>query len=176
MRYAPILGFVGLLILLASLLVLRHAPVEQGKTPFPTLAFSAMDGKTQWKPEMLKGKVTLFNFFASWCTPCAAEMPELAALKKAFPDVQFYGVAWNDDPITLKKWLATNGNPFRTVWLDPNGQATIALGIKGVPETVVVDANGMVRERIRGPVTPAMRAEMLDALLRDLQAEAAHAQ
>lgn len=175
MRYVPIMGFLVLVAVLAMMLVIRHAPPEASDKPFPALTLSALDGKTKWDQQALNGHVTVFNFFASWCTPCEAEMPELAALNKQFPEIQLHGVAWNDDPRTLRVWLAKNKNPFRSVWLDPNGDATIALGIKGIPETIVVDAAGVVRYRLAGPITKALREQTIDPLVHQLLEEAGHA-
>lgn len=172
MRFFPIIGFLALVVLLAALLVLRpdakHA--TQSESPLPQLALSPLSGKQVWHQETLKGQVTVLNFFASWCTPCEAEMPELLALKQQFPQLKVWGVAWNDEAATLKAWLTRHGKAFDTVWTDNKGEATIALGIRGIPETIIVDKNGMVRYRLSGPLTPAVRAREVDPLLAELLA------
>ena len=169
-RFAPFYVFV-VVVLFIGFLQLR--PLLQPKDhPLPAIALIALDGKTKWHQESLKGQVTVINFFASWCMPCAAEMPELMALKKQFPNMVIYGVAWNDDSKTVTAWLKKNGNPFNTVWLDANGDATMALGLKGVPETIVIDHHGLVRTQISGPITPAMRRDSFDALIQKLMVDA----
>lgn len=170
-RFIPFIGFSLLVVVLAMLLLNDHATQNDKPQALPALALNALDGKTVWHQSDLRDKITVINFFASWCTPCAAEMPELGQFKKKYPDVALHGVAWNDDPKTLAVWLKKNGNPFRTVWLDPNGNATMALGLKGVPETIVVDAKGEVRYRLTGPLTPQIRRETFDPLVEILQAE-----
>lgn len=123
-------------------------------------------------PEQLKGKVTLINFLASWCAPCEAEMDELVALKDDADDAQFIGLAWNDAPITIGPWLKKNGNPFDTVRYDPGGRAAIALGVRGIPETYIVDAKGIVRYQLSGPITEAVRSNEIMPMLEQLQREA----
>jgi cytochrome c biogenesis protein CcmG/thiol:disulfide interchange protein DsbE len=179
MRLAPLAIFISLSLLLVALLLRQQMPFEAGGTSnsaFPVISIKTLDGKTAWKQEDLIGHVTVLNFFASWCTPCAAEMPELVALKKQFPHVRLEGVAWNDAPKTLNAWLKKNGNPFGNVWLDKSGDATMALGIRGIPETFVIDAKGIVRYRLSGPLTADMRTKEFGELLTTLLAEAADAQ
>jgi len=144
-------------------------------TPLPAMTVRALNGTELWNAQSLQGRVTLINFFASWCNPCAAEMPELGALKKQFPKLNMQGIAWNDSPKTLNGWLIEHHNPFDKTWLDETGDATIALGIRGIPETLIVDKKGMVRYRLSGGLTPALRASAVDALITSLLNEPDHA-
>jgi len=95
-------------------------------------------------------------------------MPELIALKKQFPQLEVQGIAWNDAPKVLRAWLKKHGNPFNAVWLDEKGDATIALGIKGVPETIIVDGQGNIRYRLTGPITPAVLKDTIVPLITDM--------
>ena len=178
MRFVPIFGFLLLLLLLAVMLLNRPSVEAGGEMmkPLPAFALAAFAAKEPWDPEKLKGQVTVLNFFASWCRPCASEMPELVALKNTFPKLHVDGVAWNDDPSMLDGFLKKNGRPFRSVWLDEKGDATIALGIRGIPETIILDRDGMIRYRLSGPLTADMRATTIDPLITKLIAEADHAQ
>ena len=171
MRLVPFIGFLGLLLLLGVLLLSPAKQVDgSASQALPVLTLRTLDGKA-WHQESLKGQVTLVNFFATWCTPCEAEMPELAVLAKQFPKLQLQGVAWNDDPKKLTPWLKKHGNPFTPVLIDDKGEATIALGIKGIPETLIIDRRGMVRYRLAGPMTEAIRDETIAPLLVQLFAE-----
>jgi len=179
MRRFPFLLFMVISAALAAMLLQSARdknPASIANAPFPAITVASFDGKTSWQPEALKGRVTVINFYASWCTPCAAEMPELAALKKQFPKIHLAGIAWNDDPKTLTKWLKANGNPFHSSWLDAKGDATIDLGIKGIPETIVVDATGAIRFRLAGPLTEEVRNGEFGTLITNLLAEAKGAQ
>ena len=177
MRYMPFAIFVAFALLVGSMLLQMNAPKNPTTTdkPFPVITVQTLDGNTTWNPDALKGHVTVINFFASWCQPCAMEMPELRALKKQFPAIHLEGVAWNDAPLTLKNFLLNYRNPFEQVWLDKQGSATIALGIRGIPETFIVDGNGIVRYQLEGELTPDTRNGEIGALITKLLAEQAHA-
>lgn len=179
MRRFPFIVFAAIVYLLGMLLINQTTP--QGRhadgvdKPLPIMAITTMDGSKPWNAEALKGRVTVLNFFASWCSPCAKEMPELRALKKQFPSVRLEGIAWNDSVKTLTPWLKEHHNPFDEVWLDTRGDATIALGIRGIPETIIVDANGVVRYRLSGGLIPIVREGEVSELIRELLAEAGNA-
>jgi cytochrome c biogenesis protein CcmG/thiol:disulfide interchange protein DsbE len=99
----------------------------------------------------LKG-VTLVNFFASWCVPCAEEAPTLAALRAE--GVRVVGVAWKDDPAKTRAFLARFGDPYQTVFVDADGRAGIDFGVTGVPETYLVD-DGKILDKQAQPLSAA---------------------
>lgn len=97
----------------------------------------------------------VINFFASWCVPCRAEHPLLMKLNQTpLRRFRLYGIAWKDVPEKTEGFLNALGSPYDTMLDDGDGQAGQALGITGVPETLVVDERGMVRAHIAGPLTP----------------------
>ena len=153
MRAIPFIVFCLFALMMAFMLLRKTESVDAGSTdhaPLPAITITTLDTGKPWDSSALNGRVTLINFYASWCTPCAAEMPELAAIKKQFPTLHIAGIAWNDDPKTLKPWLKKYGNPYDSLWLDAKGDATIALGIKGIPETMLIDGQGRIRYRAFG--------------------------
>lgn len=165
-RFIPLAIFMVLAWGLAfALLQPKKAPVAQ-LTQLPALTLPALKGTQTLTLNAMQGDVSLINFFASWCTPCAAEMPEIAALKKQFPKVKFHGVVWNDTPETLQPWLKKNGNPFGALWLDEGGKAAVALGIRGIPETYIVDRHGNVIHHLAGPLNPDTKEAIIAALTR----------
>lgn len=173
MRFIPIVGFVVLVVVLAFMLLVRPVGNEAGPDILPQLVLEPYASKVAWNQEALKGEVVAINVFASWCVPCTAEMPELAKLKKNFPGLKLHGVAWNDSEKTLANWFKKHGNPFDAVWLDPKGSGVIALGIKGVPETLILDRESKVRYRLSGPLTPAVEEAEIAPLLKALGADRA---
>ncbi len=103
-----------------------------------------------------QGSPILVVFFASWCVPCLAEHPylmKLAASKK----FKIYGVAWKDSDANINKYLQDNGNPYDAITLDPDSHNAINYGIHGVPESFVIDKNGVITLRITGSFTQDMQ-------------------
>lgn len=155
MRLVPLYVFLALALLMGFMLLHAGAPSAPGMASdkrFPAITVTSLDGTKKWDESVLNGEVTLINFFASWCPPCEAEMPELVALKKRHPKLRLVGIAWNDESNALKKWLKQHGNPYDTLWFDQKGKATISLGIRGIPESFIIDRDGIERYRISGPV------------------------
>ena len=109
----------------------------------------------------LAGQVSLLNVFGSWCPPCAIEHPMLMQISRSGV-VPIYGVDWKDPPGAGTAWLERNGNPYQRVGDDPDGRLAIDLGITGAPETFIVDADGIIRARYAGPLTPqALQRDIL---------------
>lgn len=107
------------------------------------------------------GEVTLVNFWATWCTPCRAEHPVLVDLKEQ--GVRIVGVLYKDEEALGRELLARDGDPFEVVAMDPLGDAGIAFGIAGVPETFLVDGEGMIIKSMRSPIDYARASEFLEA-------------
>jgi cytochrome c biogenesis protein CcmG/thiol:disulfide interchange protein DsbE len=98
------------------------------------------------------GKPVLVNFFASWCAPCLAEHPLFERLKSREGAV-IIGIAWKDKPEATRAWLARLGDPFTRLGFDQDGKIALDWGLSGVPETYLIDAQGIVRLHFRGPIT-----------------------
>jgi cytochrome c biogenesis protein CcmG/thiol:disulfide interchange protein DsbE len=163
LRLVPLLIF-ALFASIAAVLLLREKPVAVHTESYtlPTLKLSALNDKK--RAFAVEDGTMLLNFFASWCAPCLEEHQSLVALKKAFPNVRFHGVVWNDTPNAIRDMLLEHGNPYDALWIDDAGQAAIALGLRGIPETFVVK-QGRVIYHISGPITDARRLKNLEAVL-----------
>lgn len=153
--FAPLAALVVLVVVGVVLLTRggERQTVSDGAAgrPAPAYALPSLDGGADVTSEARAGRPYVINIFASWCTPCRAEHPQLMAL--AASGVEIVGVAYKDEPEASTRFLTTLGNPYRTVGLDPEGRFGLELGIAGVPETFVVGADGTLRAVHRGPLT-----------------------
>ena len=150
-----LLTFALLIALLGVLAVLRpHPHPVQSLIGRPAPAFTHTFTHTAFSDSALRGHVTVVNFFASWCPPCEAENSVLLSLKNK-GKVVVYGVDYKDSPAKLHRFLSRVGNPYTTVTPDPAGTFSALWHVSGVPETFVIDKDGIIRYRRRQPLTPA---------------------
>ncbi len=89
------------------------------------------------------GEVVLVNVFASWCIPCRQEHPLFMELART-GDIKIYGLNQRDKVEDAVQWLATFGDPYDRVGSDLDGRAGIEWGVYGVPETFIVDGQGLI--------------------------------
>ncbi|MBO1076685.1 DsbE family thiol:disulfide interchange protein [Roseomonas marmotae] len=106
----------------------------------------------------------LVNFWASWCVPCIVEHPQLMRLARE--GVQVFGVNYKDRPADAATFLTRHGNPFTRLGRDEPGRVAIDWGVYGVPETYLLDRQGIIRWRWPGPVTPEVLEQDIRPLLR----------
>lgn len=114
-----------------------------------------------------QGRVYIINFFASWCVPCRAESEQLLHLAEL--RVPMVGVAYKDKMEAAMRFLSREGNPFLAVAQDADGRAGIDWGITGVPETFVIDQQGIIRFHLVGVLTDDIITDELEPLLRELK-------
>ena len=101
----------------------------------------------------LKGKYTLINFFASWCTPCRAEHHLFFKIKKEIPELYILGFSHKDDLNDSKKYLEEEGNPYSFVGIDRDGKIAFDFGVFGLPETFIINKDGEIIYKHTGPLT-----------------------
>ena len=106
----------------------------------------------QFSPAAMRGQVWLFNVWASWCVSCRAEHPVLMALAKT-KLVPIVGLNYKDQRSDALQWLKQFGNPYVLSAADLDGRIGIDYGVYGVPETYVIDKQGIIRMKHIGPVT-----------------------
>jgi len=128
---------------------------ELVKRDAPTMVFETMDGGAPINfAELPKDEAIIVNLWASWCTPCVVEHPLLMELSAEFPG-RIHGLVYEDTPENAAEFLATRGNPFTRLALDPTGQGGLEFGLMGVPETFVIAPGGVIIHHHRGVLEEA---------------------
>ena len=117
-------------------------------------------------PAQFAGAPLLVNVFASWCAPCRAEAPALAILEE---DIRILGIAYKDKPADTRTFLQQYGNPFVAIGVDRDGAGGMALGVYGVPETFLLDADGTILLRHAGPIDRRVLEDILLPRIQELQ-------
>ncbi len=110
------------------------------------------------------GKVSVVNIFASWCVPCRQEHPQIVKLGED-DRIQLVGINHKDGNRNALSFLEELGNPYNVIGVDRNGRASIEWGVYGVPETFLVDGNGVIFYKHVGPISPAQLQNTILPLL-----------
>ena len=109
----------------------------------------------RFAPADMLGKVWLLNVWASWCVSCRDEHPMLLALAKRGV-MPILGLNYKDKGDEATAWLKQFGNPYELSVVDADGRIGIDYGVYGVPETYLIDAEGVIRYKQIGPLTAAI--------------------
>ena len=163
--FVVLVGFLGIGLKLDP----REVPSPLVGKPAPDFRLSLLsDPARQLSPADLRGKVWLFNVWASWCASCRQEHDVLLELSKKGV-VSIYGMDYKDQPADAQTVLARYGNPYVETVLDLDGRVGINYGVYGVPETYLVDKNGIIRLKHTGPVTQEILDKKILPLVKELQ-------
>ena len=166
----PLAAFVVLLVFLGVGLGLnpREVPSPLIGKPAPAFTLTRLDDASQ-KMDLadLRGRVWMLNVWASWCAPCRQEhaLVQDIARRKLVPVV---GLNYKDTRSNASQWLAEMGNPYQATLFDGDGRVGIDFGVYGVPETFIIDQQGIVRMKHTGPLTPEVVRGRIEPLLKQL--------
>ncbi len=154
---SPIILFFLILLVFFYLLIIDRNPSELPSVlinkKVPTFeAKLLLENKTFISPGEFGNETKLVNFFATWCKPCFDEHPYLKKLSNE-KGLKIIGINYKDDPKRTIKWLKKLGNPYSKVLVDRNALLGIDWGVYGLPETFIVNSNGMIKYRLVGPIT-----------------------
>lgn len=156
-RHSDMRVWVHLLGLALIVLVLWTAPrasaaveVRPWSGDTPALRFDAGDG-VPFDLRSLRGKVVVLNFWAAWCAPCREEIPHLQAWAAGQRGVQVVLVNIGDKPQVMRDWLQRAGITLTSL-RDPESRALAELGLRQLPATLIVDADGRLRWKVIGKV------------------------
>lgn len=131
----------------------REVPSPLVGKPTPDFSLPRLQQPEQvFTPKEMAGRVWLLNVWASWCVACRHEHPLLVDLaeRKIVPVV---GLNYKDEPTDARRWLQQLGDPYLLSVSDVEGRTGIDFGVYGVPETFVIDQQGIIRLKHIGPVT-----------------------
>jgi len=164
----PLIALVALVAVFATSLNRDPSLVQSVliNKPAPQFTLAAVDGVgvPGFDTEALKGEVTVVNVFASWCIPCRAEHPVLTQLKAA-TGVRLFGINQKDAPENAAAFLKDLGNPYDRIGADRDNRVSIDWGVYGVPETFIVDKNGVITFKHVGPMSPeTLTREIIPAI------------
>jgi len=136
--------------------------------PAPAFALARLDDPAQTiRRDDLLGQVWMLNVWASWCVACREEHPLLVEFAKS-KMLPIYGLNYKDQRAAGQKWLADFGNPYTASLTDLDGRVGIDYGVYGVPETFIMDRQGVVRFKQIGPLTPEVIRTKIEPLVRQL--------
>ena len=99
-----------------------------------------------------KNEITLVNFFSTWCKPCRDEHIYIKRFSNE-KNIKVIGINYKDNSEKTIKWLKDLGNPYKDILIDKNGKIAIDWGVYGIPETFIVNSNGIIKYRHLGPIT-----------------------
>jgi cytochrome c biogenesis protein CcmG/thiol:disulfide interchange protein DsbE len=148
----------------------REVPSPLIDKPAPAFNLPRLDAPEQMlSTQDLRGQVWLLNVWASWCVACRQEHPLLVDLARA-GTVKVYGLNYKDKREDAIGMLRKTGDPYVKSVSDTEGLVGIDYGVYGVPETFVIDKQGVIRYKQIGPITPEALRDTLLPLIQKLEA------
>ena len=150
----------------------RLVPSPLIDKPAPAFTLPRLDDPAQtMRRDDLLGKAWVLNVWASWCGPCREEHPLVLALARG-KYAPIVGLNYKDTREDARGWLQQFGNPYTVSLSDLDGRTGIDFGVYGVPETFVIDKNGVIRFKHVGPLTRDVIDTRIVPLLKDLSTNA----
>jgi cytochrome c biogenesis protein CcmG/thiol:disulfide interchange protein DsbE len=147
----------------------REVPSPFINKPAPAFTLQKLNApESQMSTKDMLGQVWLLNVWASWCVACRTEAPLMDQFARA-RIVPIFGLNYKDTPTNAKAWLQQFGNPYVANLIDYEGKVGIDYGVYGVPETFVIDKQGVIRHKVIGPITPQILDKCVVPLVKKLQ-------
>ena len=186
----PLFLFLGLVVFLAVGLKRdpREIPSPLIDKPAPTFSLPTLVGDAAFSTTHMEGKVWMLNVWATWCVACREEHPVLVAFARKY-QVPIVGLSYKEiqpqepefklpaaQKLALARerslvWLKRHGDPYINSVMDMDGRVGIQYGVYGVPETYVIDKEGVIRFKHVGAVTPALLADTLLPMIEKLNSQ-----
>jgi len=186
----PLFLFLGLVVFLAVGLKRdpREIPSPLIDKPAPTFSLPTLVGDAAFSPTQMEGQVWMLNVWATWCVACREEHPVLVAFARKY-QVPIVGLSYKEiqpqepefklpaaQKLALARerslvWLKRHGDPYINSVMDMDGRVGIQYGVYGVPETYVIDKEGVIRFKHVGAVTPALLADTLLPMIEKINSQ-----
>jgi cytochrome c biogenesis protein CcmG, thiol:disulfide interchange protein DsbE len=147
----------------------REVPSPLINKPAPAFDLPQLqDPSKRFSAQQMKGQVWLLNVWSSWCVSCREEHPLLVEMSRKNM-VPIYGLDYKDKPEDAEAWLARGGNPYILSVSDSDGRVGIDYGVYGVPETYLIDKQGVIRYKQIGPITPQALTDQILPMVAELR-------
>ena len=167
----PIIVFFIILLIFFYLLIIERNP---SKIPSALLGSKIPEFEANllfkndkfYSSQEFGNEITLVNFFATWCKPCRDE--HVFIKKFADKNLKIIGINYKDNPEKARKWLKKLGNPYSNIAIDKNGKIAIDWGVYGIPETFVVNSEGIIKYRYVGPINQKIYRK-INLLIKELE-------
>jgi len=130
----------------------RQVPSALINQPMPNFALPSLEKPEQKLDRRLfLGELSVLHVWASWCGTCQSEHPFWVDIAKE-SGVKLYALLYKDAQLSALAWLKQHQNPYAQIINDESGRLSMDLGIFGVPETFLIDSEGVVRYKLSGPI------------------------
>jgi cytochrome c biogenesis protein CcmG/thiol:disulfide interchange protein DsbE len=174
LRRRPTLALVGVAVAVALLLFAfaklfgrdpHEVPFGLKGQPAPDFTLTRLDTGEKVTLTQLRGRPLVLNFWASWCAPCQLEHPTLShAAERYAAEANFFGVVFEDTAENARHFAQPMASSFPQL-IDPQSRMAVDYGVTGVPETYFIDADGVIRDKVVGPLLDTQElASRLEAL------------
>ncbi|HEX8961706.1 MAG TPA: DsbE family thiol:disulfide interchange protein [Rhodocyclaceae bacterium] len=145
----------------------REVPSPLIGKPAPAFTLPQLDDGTEFSPRQMIGRVWLLNVWASWCVSCRQEHQVLLQSSRTI-NVPIVGLDHKDRRADGLEWLREAGNPYLLSVDDADGRVGVDFGVYGVPETFLIDKQGVIRFKQIGPVTADVLQQKILPLVKEL--------
>jgi cytochrome c biogenesis protein CcmG/thiol:disulfide interchange protein DsbE len=141
--------------------------------PSPLIELEYLEEEGFWSLADHGGEIVVVNFWASWCVGCRLEHEALLRTAADYRDrgVVFLGVTFQDDRGESIAFLNEMGRGYSSV-VDPGSRTAVEFGVYGIPETFIIDWNGVIRVKIAGESTYSALSSQLDELIDEREQDA----
>lgn len=161
--------FIGVFLYVGLGLNPREVPSQFINKPAPEFSLQKLhDMNSKFSTKDMLGKVWMLNVWASWCVACRQEHPVLVDMARN-GEVALYGLNYKDAPSQARALLEQQGDPYVLSIVDYEGKVGIDFGVYGVPESFIIDKQGVIRHKVIGPLSSIELRKCVLPIVRELE-------